>query len=242
MSPIVQHAFSKLVQTVPSDLTIDASANYTRLTAPEDSNWEFKDEASGVYRNGGARALPEKVRFDGQNNCLIIGGGVNVWGNVEIRGDNNIVYFGPGARLRRLHIEILGSNCVMAIGSQTTTEQAVFFVHRDNTHIHVGDDCMFSSGTVCRTYDGHGIFNRTTHEQINVPQSISIGAHTWVGNGAKVSKGVTVGSGCVIGQGSIVTSDTQANCVYAGVPARLVREDIVWARNHEYDAVPERFR
>ncbi|MGO9754007.1 MAG: DapH/DapD/GlmU-related protein [Solirubrobacteraceae bacterium] len=53
---------------------------------------------------------------------------------------------------------------------------------------------------------------------------IVIGDGCWIGARATILAGVTIGAGCVVGAGAVVVADTQPNCVYAGVPARRLRE------------------
>ncbi len=45
----------------------------------------------------------------------------------------------------------------------------------------------------------------------------------WIGVRAVIMPGVTVGRGTVIGAGAVVVKDCEPNCVYAGVPARILR-------------------
>lgn len=54
--------------------------------------------------------------------------------------------------------------------------------------------------------------------------TITVGNDTWLGAGAILLPGVTVGSGCVIGAGAVVVKDCPPNTVWAGVPARQIRE------------------
>lgn len=53
---------------------------------------------------------------------------------------------------------------------------------------------------------------------------VVIGAGTWVGARAVILPGVIIGPGCVIAAGSVVTKDCESNTLYAGVPARKIRE------------------
>lgn len=46
----------------------------------------------------------------------------------------------------------------------------------------------------------------------------------WIGAGATILPGVTVGTGCVVASGAIVTRDCEPHGVYAGNPARRIRE------------------
>jgi len=45
----------------------------------------------------------------------------------------------------------------------------------------------------------------------------------WIGAHATVLKGVTIGERSIIAAGSVVTSDVPADCIFGGVPARLIR-------------------
>ena len=55
-------------------------------------------------------------------------------------------------------------------------------------------------------------------------EPITIGRGSWIGARATVLAGVTIGAGCVIAAGAVVTEDCEPNGVYAGVPARRVRD------------------
>ena len=46
----------------------------------------------------------------------------------------------------------------------------------------------------------------------------------WIGTGATILPGVTVGQGCMIAAGAVVVEDCAPNGLYAGAPARRVRE------------------
>jgi serine O-acetyltransferase len=53
-----------------------------------------------------------------------------------------------------------------------------------------------------------------------------IGNDVFVATGAKVLGGVTVGDGCVIGANAVVVRSMPPRSIAAGVPARIVRENI----------------
>ncbi|MCI4661253.1 MAG: chloramphenicol acetyltransferase [Neomegalonema sp.] len=55
-------------------------------------------------------------------------------------------------------------------------------------------------------------------------QPVVIGHDTWIGNGALVMAGRSVGDGAVIGAGAIVTRDVPAYEIWAGNPARKIRD------------------
>ncbi|MBF0744105.1 acyltransferase [Micrococcus yunnanensis] len=56
------------------------------------------------------------------------------------------------------------------------------------------------------------------------PEPVVIGDGTWIGAGAIILPGVTVGAGCIVAAGAVVTKDCAPNGLYAGVPARRLRD------------------
>jgi len=59
-------------------------------------------------------------------------------------------------------------------------------------------------------------------QQLNfAPVTIHDGAD--IGIGSIILPGITIGEGAIIGAGAVVTSDVEAYTVYAGVPARFLR-------------------
>ena len=53
---------------------------------------------------------------------------------------------------------------------------------------------------------------------------VRIARGCWIGSGVTLMPGVTVAPGCVVAAGSIVLSSTEADGLYAGVPARRIRD------------------
>jgi|GEM_PF-6224010 len=56
------------------------------------------------------------------------------------------------------------------------------------------------------------------------PQPIVIGDGAWLGAGVIVLPGRRIGRGAVVGAGSVVTKDIPPDTVWAGNPARMLRE------------------
>jgi galactoside O-acetyltransferase len=54
--------------------------------------------------------------------------------------------------------------------------------------------------------------------------SVLIGAHAIVGANAVVLPDITIGEGATIGAGAVVTRDVEPWSVYAGVPARKIKD------------------
>jgi maltose O-acetyltransferase len=53
---------------------------------------------------------------------------------------------------------------------------------------------------------------------------VTIGGGCWIGARALILPGVTIGDGCIVGAGSVVREDCEPDGLYAGVPARRIRD------------------
>lgn len=53
---------------------------------------------------------------------------------------------------------------------------------------------------------------------------VTIGSGCWIGTGSIILPGVNIAAGCIIAAGAVVTKSTQPDGLYAGVPARRVRD------------------
>jgi maltose O-acetyltransferase len=57
-----------------------------------------------------------------------------------------------------------------------------------------------------------------------VRKPVVIGAGCWIGARSLILPGVTIGDGCLVAAGSVVTEDCEPDGVYAGVPARRIKD------------------
>lgn len=55
---------------------------------------------------------------------------------------------------------------------------------------------------------------------------VYIGKHTWIGSNARINKGVSIGENSIVAANSVVTKDVPPNCITAGNPAKIVKENI----------------
>ena len=90
--------------------------------------------------------------------------------------------------------------------------------------VEIGSGFTCGRDVVIRSYDGHTI----CQEGYKLSEPIKIGKHVWIGQGATILKGVTIGDGAIVAAGAIVTKDVPSRCIAAGIPAKVVRENVNW--------------
>lgn len=91
------------------------------------------------------------------------------------------------------------------------------------TRVEIGSHVQFGprSCIVTSTHD-IGAPSMRGGTPMNKPVTIDDGC--WIGAGAMILPGVHVAEGCIIAAGAVVTKSTEANGLYAGVPARRVKD------------------
>lgn len=90
--------------------------------------------------------------------------------------------------------------------------------------ITIGEDVAIARDVIIRDTDSHDILDGK-HQKT---KPVFIGNHVWIGTRAMIMKGVTIGDGAIIAAGAIVTKDVPANCIVAGIPAKVIKTDIEW--------------
>lgn len=87
-----------------------------------------------------------------------------------------------------------------------------------------GKNVAIARDVIIRDTDGHEILD----EKHRMVQEIKIGNNVWIGARAMIMKGVTIGDGAIIAAGAIVTKDVPPKTIVAGVPAKVIKENIEW--------------
>ena len=90
--------------------------------------------------------------------------------------------------------------------------------------ITIGNNVAIAEGVIIRDSDSHTIVGGC-----HIPTSpIVIGDNVWIGTNAIILKGVTIGDGAIVAAGSVVTKNVPARTLVAGVPAKIIRENVEW--------------
>ena len=170
----------------------------------------------------------------GHNNIVIIGKKTMIYkSSLRIRGDNNKIVIGENCKIRKgCSFWIQGNNSSIIIGDNVTMRSANHFhAQEDGRSIIIGNDCMISNHIIVRTSDSHGIFDAESKIRLNNPKDIIIGNHVWIAPNSMIFKGAVIDDGSVIGSNTLVTKHIPSNCLAVGMPAKVVKENIIWSRS-----------
>lgn len=133
---------------------------------------------------------------------LHAGRGVFLWAKNSIVIGNNF-YIGKYSFIE----------CDTIIGNNVIFANYVSLIGRyDHHYQQIGYPTRLASQIRDKDYNWKGL-----------NQKIIIEDDVWIGVGSIVLSGVIVGKGSIVAAGSVVTKDIESYCIYAGNPARKIR-------------------
>ena len=105
----------------------------------------------------------------------------------------------------------------------------------EHSNVYIGQDSLISTGVLIETNDAHLIYESDGYNftRTNNADDIVVENKVWIGRNVALGKGAYIASGSVIGTKSLVTkSFKKMNCIIAGVPAKIVKQNIFWRGNN----------
>lgn len=172
-------------------------------------------------------------------------------GTIIFTGKGGRVEIGHNCYAAQIHMTV-GDDCTVRVGSDCRLNAITIYTVRDSTvsigsgsgftwtcvmqchesfNISLGEGCLIASDSWITVSDMHSVIDIASNQRINPGADVRLGDRVWLGDGASIMKGVTIGADSVVAARSVVTKDVPANCVAAGVPARIVRTGIKWNFN-----------
>lgn len=83
--------------------------------------------------------------------------------------------------------------------------------------IHIGKGSYVTSGALILAHD----YSRSLYDDT------FIGDYCFIGANAIIMPGVKIGNNVIVGSGAVVTKNIVSNCIIAGNPAKIIKENIV---------------
>lgn len=169
---------------------------------------------------------------------------------INFRGENNILYCEPGVVLTNSKIDFNADNAVVYLGTNRYEYKFAVSLHNDTVfhmgrhnyinqemkvflseqrHCIIGDSGNISWGLSIRNSDPHLIYSCKTKQRVNPTCSVYIGDHVWIGQDSLILKGTHIDSGSIIAANAVIAGKhIPNNTVWAGNPARQIKEDVFW--------------
>jgi uncharacterized acetyltransferase MJ1064 len=133
----------------------------------------------------------------------------------------------PDARVRKKYLETIG----VEIGEGSYANLGFMIIPNNNSEkkLFIGKNVSIAPNVVCVCGS-----NANNGKEINTypyimdvltkDETIHIEDEVWIGANVTILPGVTIGRCSVIGAGSVVSKDVEPYSIYAGVPARKIRD------------------
>lgn len=100
---------------------------------------------------------------------------------------------------------------------------AFCYVNAAEGEVRIGEHCAIGPGTRIIAYSNHYKAGRLVTQE-RVCADVVIGNNVFVGANVVILPGARIGDNVVVGAGSVVKGTLDADAIYAGAPARKVRE------------------
>ncbi|GAA4364676.1 acyltransferase [Kangiella marina] len=165
-----------------------------------------------------------------------IGNNVRVKNGYVLNAGKGKIILGNNVWINK-HCEINANNLI-DIGERTTIQKNVTI----NGDVSIGTDVIIAPNVFLSS--GSHLYSHQPHLPIRVQEKICsvlpnkpilIEDDVWLGINVVVMPGVKIAKGCVIGANSVVTKDTTAYSVYAGMPAKLISNRFQLSSKSVYD-------
>lgn len=109
------------------------------------------------------------------------------------------------------------------IGNNVGMSNVTIYSHNSIT---IGHYTLLGAGVKIWDTDFHSLdaSTRLLSSDKGLSSPITIGENCFIGAGSLILKGVSIGDNAVVGAGSVVTKDIPQNQIWAGNPAKYIRE------------------
>jgi len=169
------------------------------------------------------RGLYYRIIYKCMRKRVFIGKNIRIRGRLSIKGPGS-VSIGNNVLVDGTHHAVTlwtySKDAKISIGNNVFINGARFGCKMD---VEVGDNSILADCRILDT-DHHSTNPSRRNDQTAIKSApIKIGTNVWVALDCVVLKGVKIGDNSTITAKSVVMNDVQANCIYGGNPAIIIR-------------------
>ncbi len=142
-----------------------------------------------------------------------------------IHNGGTIHIMGPISISRGAYIE---ANKGTIVFGQNTKMNTGCYIEAETANIEIGNNCSFGWNCVVKNCDGHHIISDGKIKLNN--GDIKIGNHCWICSESSILKNTNLPDNSILAYKSILTKTEtdKTGCLYAGVPAKVIKENVNW--------------
>lgn len=171
---------------------------------------DFDYKTRKIYINGSGSPA---VQHFPKGHLRIASGGKLVFKGTAVIGDGMAIRVDENGTIILGDDLFVNSNCML----------------RSGRTIEIGDHCVMGWNVTINTTDGHQLY--INEQEKASAGDIHIGHHVWISQGVTIGKNCTIANDVVIAQCSLVSKSLpKEHCLYGGVPARLIKENVSWKK------------
>ncbi len=130
--------------------------------------------------------------------------------------------YSPGFHSNYSYIEARKEGSLIKIGRNTQINNNLTIIANRGS-IKIGENTLIGLNCEIINSDFHSYLYHGVRKEPS-SKDIIVGNNVFIGNNVKILKGVKIGDNSVIGNSSLVTTSVEKNTVYAGLPARKIRD------------------
>jgi acetyltransferase-like isoleucine patch superfamily enzyme len=169
------------------------------------------------------------IILNGSGNTVRIGK-PQAYGRISIQlWNNSKVFIDHGCEMHLLRV-FAPRGASLKVGEKTVFNGIVEFHMTEDRGVTLGQRCLIGAETFFWPSDMHSVVSVESGRRINPPKDIVIGDRVWVAARSLMLKGSKIGDGSVVGAGSVVTREIPKNCIAAGNPAKVIKQNVSWDR------------
>ena len=205
---------------------------YFRIKKPRSSSIRVLNKSRVVLHRLSRIVMEERASLEINRQDYALDKGILC--RIQLAKDAMIHVCGNVSFHRNTYVNVHEEGC-LTIGGNTYLNGSNIDCSKS---IRIGRNCAIAEGVHIMDNTWHSIDflaanglkvsqERASRDNI---RPVIIGDNVWIATNAMVLPGVNIGDGAIIASGAVVTKDVPSHCLAAGVPARVVRSNVVWGR------------